>query len=69
MTIANVPSRLTRVVIDHDAGVEIAQLQILTQRIQEMLPHVSRTERDYIATALLNLAVSALVRRDTPCRY
>ena len=63
MTVTHVPPRLTRVVIDHDCGVEIAQLQRLTERIHDMLPQAAPVERDYIANALLNLALRALEQR------
>jgi hypothetical protein len=55
--------RLTRIVIDHDCGIEVAQLQALTERIQELLPNASVLERDYIANALLSLALGMLDRR------
>jgi hypothetical protein len=54
MTIAHTPPRLTRVVID-DSCVEIAQLELVAERIHELLPAGSAQERDYIANALLNL--------------
>ena len=49
---------LTRVMTDDDHGVEIAQLQSVMQRIQSALRDVPPAQREYIANALLNLAVS-----------
>jgi hypothetical protein len=63
MIATDVPLRLTRVVTDHDCGVEIVQMQSLTERIQKTLPQVSAAERDYIANALLTFALRALSRR------
>ena len=68
VTLASDPSRsaharLTRVVTDHDSGVEMAHLGNLTERLRELLPQVSAVERDYIANALLNLALRALDRQ------
>lgn len=52
------PRCLTRVVIDDDSGVEVAQLQSVMHRIQCTLHDVPQAQREYIANALLNLAVS-----------
>jgi hypothetical protein len=49
---------LTRVMTDDDRGVEIAQLQSVLQRIQSALRDVPLAQREYIANALLTLAVS-----------
>jgi hypothetical protein len=49
---------LTRVMTDDDRGVEIAQLQSVMQRIQSALRDVPLAQREYIANALLTLAVS-----------
>jgi len=49
---------LTRVMTDDDRGVEIAQLQSVMQRIQNALRDVPLAQREYIANALLTLAVS-----------
>jgi hypothetical protein len=49
---------LTRVMTDDDRGIEIAQLQSVMQRIQSALRDVPPAQREYIANALLNLAVS-----------
>ena len=49
---------MTRVMTDDDRGVEIAQLQSVMQRIQSALRDVPLAQRDYIANALLTLAVS-----------
>jgi hypothetical protein len=51
---------LTRVVIDQDCGFEIAQLQAIMHRIQSTLPDVPPAQREYIANALLNLAVARM---------
>jgi hypothetical protein len=58
------PRCLTRVVIDDDCGVEVAQLQSVMQRIQSMLHDVPQAQREYIANALLNLAVSRMVKEE-----
>lgn len=49
---------LTRVMTDDDRGVEVAQLQTVLQRIQSALRDVPLSQREYIANALLTLAVS-----------
>ena len=49
---------LTRVMTDDDSAVEIAQLQSVMQRIQSALRDVPPAQREYIANALLTLAVS-----------
>jgi hypothetical protein len=49
---------LTRLMTDDDRGVEIAQLQSVMQRIQSALRDVPLAQREYIANALLALAVS-----------
>jgi hypothetical protein len=54
------PRCLTRVVID-DAAVEVAQLQSVMQRIQQMLSGVPAAQREYIANALLNVAVARML--------
>ena len=51
---------LTRVMTDDDRGVEVAQLQWVMQRIQRSLGHVPEAHREYLAHALLDLAVSTL---------
>jgi hypothetical protein len=51
---------LTRVMIDDDSGVEVAQLQSILHRIQCTLRDVPQAQREYIANALLNLAVSRM---------
>lgn len=51
---------LTRIVIDDDRTVEVAQLQAAMQRIQSMLNDVPAAQREYIANALLNLAVKRM---------
>jgi hypothetical protein len=58
---------LTRVMIDDD-GVEIAHLQSVMQRIQHSLRGIPFEQREYIANALLNLAVSRMVREEGGAR-
>lgn len=55
---------LTRVMIDDDCGVEVAQLQSVMERIQRMLHDVPLAQREYIANALLNLAVSGMLKEE-----
>lgn len=55
---------LTRVMIDDDCGVEVAQLQSVMERIQRMLHDVPLAQREYIANALLNLAVSRMLKEE-----
>jgi hypothetical protein len=64
MGVTHVHQCLTRVVTDHDGGIEIAQLQNITERIRQMLPQVSARECEYIARTLLNFAVSAMTDAD-----
>ena len=61
-------SCLTRVMIDDDCALEVAQLQSVMHRIQCMLHDVPQAQREYIANALLNLAVSRYERL-TPQRF
>jgi hypothetical protein len=56
---------LTRIMTDDDRGVEIAQLQSVMQRIQGALRDVPLAQREYIANALLNLAVSLQTEAST----
>jgi hypothetical protein len=56
--------RLTRVVVDEQATLEVAQIQTVMYRIQSALRKIPHAEREYIANALLNLAVSELVREE-----
>ena len=55
MPAAASPRCLTRVMIDDDCAVEVAQLQSVMQRIQCMLHDIPASQREYIANALLNL--------------
>lgn len=56
------PGCLTRVVVDDEPAIEVAQLESARQRIQralaEMAGGMPAEQREYIAVALLNLAVS-----------
>lgn len=56
---------LTRIMTDDDRGVEIAQLQSVLQRIQSALRDVPLAQREYIANALLTLAVSLQTEAST----
>lgn len=47
-----------------DPGIEVAQLQAVMHRIQSMLLDVPQAQREYIANALLNLAVSRMVSEE-----
>jgi hypothetical protein len=58
---------LTRVMVD-DEGVEIAQLQSVMHRIQQSLRSIPDEQREYVANALLNLAVSRMVKEEGSAR-
>jgi len=49
---------------DEDRGVEVAQLQSVMHRIQSSLHGVPMAQREYIANALLNLAVSRMLKEE-----
>jgi hypothetical protein len=49
---------------DDDRGVEVAQLQSVMHRIQSSLRDVPVAQREYIANALLNLAVSRMLKEE-----
>jgi hypothetical protein len=51
-----------------DDGVEIAQLQSVMQRIQHSLRSIPVEQREFVANALLNLAVSRMVREEGSAR-
>lgn len=53
---------LTRIVVDDEHEVAIAQLQLVMQRIQHAMGNVPVSQREYIANALLNLAVARMLR-------
>lgn len=53
---------LTRVVVDDEHEVTIAQLQLVMQRIQQSLLNIPAIQREYIANALLNLAVARMLK-------
>jgi hypothetical protein len=67
MNSANSARCLTRVMVDDD-GVEIAQLQSVMQRIQRSLVGIPAEQREYVANALLNLAVSRMVKEEGSAR-
>ena len=64
MPTLSAPSCLTRVMIDDDCALEVAQLQSVMNRIQCMLHDVPQAQREYIANALLNLAVSRMLKEE-----
>jgi hypothetical protein len=55
---------LTRVITDSERAIEIAQIQGVMSRIQSALCGIPSAERDYIANALLNLAVSRMIEEE-----
>jgi hypothetical protein len=55
---------LTRVMLDDEGGVEVAQLRAVRQRIQHSLADIPREQREYVANALLTMAVSCLMRQE-----
>jgi hypothetical protein len=52
------PGCLTRVVVGDECDIEMAQRALALQRIQSELRDVPVAQREYIANALLGLAVS-----------
>lgn len=52
------PGCLTRVVIGDECEIEVAEFALALQRIQSELRDVPVAQREYIANALLGLAVS-----------
>lgn len=64
MALNSSPSCLTRVVIDDEVTLEVAQLQAVMHRIQCMLHDVPQVQREYIANALLNLAVARMLKEE-----
>lgn len=56
--------RLTRVVGGKQLDVDMAQLQTVMLRIQAELNSVPRAQREYVATALFELAVSKLQKSE-----
>jgi hypothetical protein len=57
-------SCLTRVVVDDEFDLEIGQLQLVMQRIQQSLRDIPPTQREYIANALLNVAVTRMLQEE-----
>lgn len=56
-------SCITRVVVDGQQEVELAELQLVMQRIQGVLHHlVPLAQRIYLGNALLDLAVHCMLR-------
>lgn len=54
------PGCLTRLVVCREREVEVAEWALALQRIQSELRDVPVAQREYIANALLDLAVSRL---------
>lgn len=59
---------LTRVVQDNDSELQIAQIQAVMLRIQSALRGIPREQREYVANALLNMAVSKLIKEEGGAR-
>ena len=57
-------SCLTRVILDDGCNVEVAQLQSAMSVIQSSLRAIPPSQREYIANALLNLAVGRMVKEE-----
>jgi hypothetical protein len=55
---------LTRVVVDDGFDLEVGQLQSVMQRIQQSLRDIPASQREYIANALLNVAVTRMVKEE-----
>ena len=53
--------RITRVVDGDDHDVQLAQLQVVMQRIQTALRDIPSADRIYLGNALLNLAVNRIL--------
>lgn len=51
----------TRVVVDGDRDIELAELQFVMQRIQQSLQHFPAAQRAHLGNALLNLAISRML--------
>lgn len=58
---ADAQCRITRVVDGDDHDVQLAQLQLVMQRIQDSLRDVPSAERIYLGNALLSLAVNRIL--------
>lgn len=55
---------LTRVMTDGERSLEVAQIKSVMHRIQSSLRNVPPAQREYIANALLNLAVTRMVKEE-----
>ena len=55
---------LTRVIVDDGFDLEIGQLQSVMQRIQQSMRNIPFSQREYIANALLNLAVTQMLKEE-----
>jgi hypothetical protein len=55
---------LTRVVQDNDLELDIAQIHAVMSRIQSSLRDIPRAQREYVANALLNMAVSKMIKEE-----
>lgn len=52
---------MTRVVVDGDLDLEVAELQTVMQRIRASLNYIPESQRMYVGNALLNLAVCRML--------
>lgn len=62
MSAYEISNCITRVIVDGDRDLELAELQSVMQRIQQSLPHLPASQCGYIGNALLNLAVCRMLR-------
>lgn len=62
MSAIKISNCITRVIVDGDRDLELAELQSVMQRIQQSLPHLPASQCGYIGNALLNLAVCHMLR-------
>lgn len=53
---------ITRVIVDGDHDLELAELQAVMQRIQHSISHLPASQCSYIGNALLNLAICRMLR-------
>jgi hypothetical protein len=65
---SSVSTCLTRVVVDDDRDIAIAQLPSVVQRIQHAVCDIPVSQREYVANALLNMAVAQMLQKQEPGR-
>lgn len=53
---------MTRVVVDGDLDLEVAELHAVMQRIRNSLNRIPESQRMYVGNALLNLAICRMLR-------